>query len=64
MAEVLYEERDRIAIIAINRPDKKNTLTDSVIRASLTASIAPRARKTSRQSCCAASAIRSPPATT
>jgi enoyl-CoA hydratase len=32
MAEVLYEERDRIAIIAINRPDKKNTLTDAVIQ--------------------------------
>jgi enoyl-CoA hydratase len=31
-AETLYEERDGIAIIAINRPDKKNTLTDRVIQ--------------------------------
>ena len=30
--DVLYEERDDIAIIAINRPDKLNTLTDSVIQ--------------------------------
>ena len=29
---VLYEERDDIAIIAINRPEKKNTLTDAVIQ--------------------------------
>jgi enoyl-CoA hydratase len=28
---VLYEENDGIAIIAINRPEKKNTLTESVI---------------------------------
>lgn len=28
---VLYEEREGIAIIAINRPEKKNTLTESVI---------------------------------
>ncbi len=34
MAEqvVLYEERDGIAIIAINRPEKKNTLTEAVIQ--------------------------------
>lgn len=31
MTDVLYEERDGIAIVAINRPDKKNTLTESVI---------------------------------
>ena len=31
-APVLYEERDGIAIIAINRPEKKNTLTDQVIQ--------------------------------
>ena len=31
-AETLYEERDGIAIIAINRPEKKNTLTDRVIQ--------------------------------
>jgi enoyl-CoA hydratase len=30
--ETLYEERDGIAIIAINRPDKKNTLTNAVIQ--------------------------------
>ena len=30
--EVLYEESDGIAIVAINRPERKNTLTDSVIR--------------------------------
>lgn len=30
--ETLYEERDGIAIIAINRPEKKNTLTNSVIQ--------------------------------
>lgn len=30
--ETLYEERDGIAVIAINRPDKKNTLTNSVIQ--------------------------------
>ncbi|MDK1023798.1 MAG: crotonase/enoyl-CoA hydratase family protein [Gammaproteobacteria bacterium] len=28
---VLYEEREGIAIIAINRPEKKNTLTESVV---------------------------------
>lgn len=31
-APVLYEERDDIAIISINRPHKKNTLTDAVIQ--------------------------------
>ena len=30
--EVLYEENDGIAIITINRPEKKNTLTDAVIQ--------------------------------
>ena len=30
--EVLYEETDGIAIIAINRPEKKNTLTEGVVR--------------------------------
>jgi enoyl-CoA hydratase len=30
--ETLYEERDGIAIIAINRPEKKNTLTDNVVQ--------------------------------
>jgi len=30
--DVIYEERDGIAIIAINRPEKKNTLTDSVVQ--------------------------------
>ena len=29
---VRYEERDDIAIITLNRPDKKNTLTDAVIQ--------------------------------
>ncbi|MEM7411567.1 MAG: crotonase/enoyl-CoA hydratase family protein [Myxococcota bacterium] len=29
---VLYEERDSIAIITLNRPEKKNTLTDAVIQ--------------------------------
>ena len=29
---VLYEERDDIAIITLNRPHKKNTLTDAVIQ--------------------------------
>ncbi len=29
--DVLYEERDGIAIVAINRPAKKNTLTESVV---------------------------------
>ncbi len=29
---VLYDERDSIAIITLNRPDKKNTLTDAVIQ--------------------------------
>ena len=29
--EVLYEEVDGIAIVAINRPEKKNTLTDKVV---------------------------------
>ena len=30
--DVLYDERDGIAIVAINRPAKKNTLTDSVVQ--------------------------------
>ena len=30
--ETLYEEADGIAIIAINRPEKKNSLTNSVIQ--------------------------------
>ena len=30
--EVLYEEADGIAIIAINRPEKKNTLTNAVVQ--------------------------------
>ena len=30
--EVLYEEVDGIAVIAINRPEKKNTLTEGVVR--------------------------------
>ena len=30
--EVLYEETDGIAIIAINRPEKKNTLTNKVVQ--------------------------------
>ena len=29
---VLYEERDELAIITINRPEKKNTLTEAVIQ--------------------------------
>ncbi len=29
---VLYEERDDIAVITLNRPEKKNTLTDAVIQ--------------------------------
>jgi len=29
---VLYEERDDIAVITLNRPEKKNTLTDGVIQ--------------------------------
>ena len=29
---VLYEERDDIAIVTLNRPHKKNTLTDAVIQ--------------------------------
>jgi len=28
---VLYEERDDIAIITLNRPEKKNTLTEAMI---------------------------------
>ncbi len=31
-ASVIYEERDGIAILAINRPEKKNTLTDAVVQ--------------------------------
>ena len=30
--ETLYREQDGIAIIEINRPEKKNTLTNSVIQ--------------------------------
>jgi len=29
---VRYDERDAVAIITINRPDKMNTLTDAVIQ--------------------------------
>ena len=29
---VLYEERDHIAVITLNRPEKKNTLNDAVIQ--------------------------------
>jgi len=61
--EVLYEEREGIAIIAINRPAKKNTLTDAVVRESPMAWTAPPVPKTWRQSCSAAQVIRSPPAT-
>ena len=34
MAEqpVIYDERDCIAFITINRPDKKNTITESVVQ--------------------------------
>ena len=31
-ADVLYEEVGGIAIVAINRPEKKNTLTENVVR--------------------------------
>lgn len=30
--EIIYEERDGIAVVSINRPEKKNTLTSSVIQ--------------------------------
>jgi enoyl-CoA hydratase len=30
--EVLYDERDAVAFVVMNRPDKKNTLTDAVIQ--------------------------------
>ena len=30
-SEVLYEERDSIAIVTLNRPDKMNTLTAAMI---------------------------------
>ena len=63
--EILYEERDGIAIIAINRPDKKNTLTDAVVQGIADGiDRAARSKDVSRRSCCAASATRSPPATT
>ena len=28
---VVYEEREGVAILTLNRPEKKNTLTDAVI---------------------------------
>jgi enoyl-CoA hydratase len=28
---VLYEERDGVAFVTLNRPEKKNTLTEAVI---------------------------------
>ena len=31
-APVLYEEREGIAVITLNRPEKKNTLTDAVVQ--------------------------------
>ncbi len=31
--EVLYEERERIAVLTLNRPEKKNALTDTMIEA-------------------------------
>jgi enoyl-CoA hydratase/carnithine racemase len=30
-AAVLYEERDGVAFVTLNRPEKKNTLTEAVI---------------------------------
>jgi enoyl-CoA hydratase/carnithine racemase len=30
-AVVLYEERDGVAFVTLNRPEKKNTLTEAVI---------------------------------
>ena len=31
-AQVLYEERDSIAIISLNRPDQLNTLTEAMVQ--------------------------------
>ena len=52
-AAVLYEESDGIAIIAINRPDKKNTLTEAVIRG-----IAERVDQATRSAAVAAIVLR------
>ena len=62
--EVLYEEVDGIAIVAINRPEKKNALTENVVPASRRGSTRRPARRRWPPWCCAAWGIRSPPATT
>lgn len=46
---VLYEERDGLAIITLNRPEKMNTLNNDVIRGSRTGSTGRRHRPRSRR---------------
>jgi enoyl-CoA hydratase/carnithine racemase len=46
---VLYEERDGVALITINRPERLNTLTVEVIEEQQTASNKPHMQAMSRR---------------
>jgi len=61
---VLYEEQELVGFITLNRPEKKNTLTDAVIQALPTGSIGPPPVPTYGRSCYEARAACSAPAMT
>ena len=55
---VLYEERDDIAIITLNRPHKKNALNEAVIQGMADGIDAATKSPMWSPSCCAAKAAR------